>query len=158
MNGKPQYVCGLAIALYLLSLSLPGIVYQPTPVAATDFGYYLLLVGAWGIFSNTFAWFANFWVLLAIFCSTVRTVRASVAAMILSMLAFLTGLNSYEFTQKYLDESGNNVLRVDYLGIGFYIWELSFLVLATYFCLIVLAERRSAATSQASPDESVARS
>ena len=46
----------------------------------------------------------------------------------LSLTAFALGFFSFAFRGKLLDEGGTR-LDIDHLGIGYYVWELAFLLI-----------------------------
>jgi hypothetical protein len=116
----------LAAALYLISLTLPGIIYQGGYI---DYGYYILREGWQSLSPNMLAWNANPLFFLALFCAFIRMYREGLW---FSIVALLLGLQSFFFHTK---PNLPQVWHVDHLGVGFYVWELSFLVL-TIFCFM----------------------
>lgn len=123
MKPKDYPLYGAA-GLYVLSLALPGIIYQGG--VSSDFGFVLLLQGWLGIFIGQFAWYANVLALLSF--KAIRN-NKPVRGSFFALTAFILGLQSFLFLQKPLDEGVSSWHNVDHLGIGFYVWELSFLVL-----------------------------
>jgi hypothetical protein len=99
------------------------------PIVVIDYGYSILLVGWLGIFIGAFTpWFANVIGLVGTIFTICKKYKT---ALVLSLTAFGFGLNAFSFSVKTLDDSGTK-LYVDYVGIGFYIWETSFLFLSLY--------------------------
>ncbi|HSA60318.1 MAG TPA: hypothetical protein VLJ37_11610 [bacterium] len=105
------------------------------PVAQVDYGYKILLMGFLGVFVGVFAWFANPLMLLAL---ALAKFKKRLGASIVSVIAVALGLQSYMLRAVPFNESSmdpKNLNFVDYLGLGFYLWMGSLVVLAL-FCLL----------------------
>lgn len=103
-----------------------------SPVAASDYGFGILLMGFLGVFVGVFAWFANPLMLLAL---VLAMSRKRLAAMILSVSSIALGLQSYMLEAVPFNESStdpSNLNLVDHLGPGFYLWMGSLLMLSVY--------------------------
>ncbi len=85
--------------------------------------------GVFGIFLGIVAWFANLF-----FYTTLILIafRKYFVGAIIATAGFVLGLQSFFFTSYPADESGGNTIYVDHLSWGFYIWLISFLLLALY--------------------------
>lgn len=131
-----------ALATYALSLVLPGFVTQSDdPSSANWLGYFILGIGWLGMFASQFAWYANLLFLAAAIAARFKgpAVGAGLAA-----LAFALGLQSFMFHDFPLDEGGARTAVVDHLANGFYVWELSFLLLAAHCLVMLIAGARKA--------------
>jgi hypothetical protein len=153
LNIVSMFLFCLALLAWFYSLTLPAIIYQPNPNASfmqsqcgfttnpkvqcnfvpVDYGHYVFQAGWLGIFMGTFAWYANVFGFLALCCFR----KATKLSFIMALLAVIIGSTSVSFGTVWLDEGGVNKLYVDHLGEGFYVWELSFFLLALS-CLVRL--------------------
>jgi hypothetical protein len=119
------------------SATAQGFVADGGYTAYTPFGYKVLQVGWFGIVFGMLAWYSNILALIAFICAKANSYRAG---MFLSVAAFLLALQTFTLRTVPTDlpDLGNckwidakcGVLA--YLGIGFYIWLASFIVLAFY--------------------------
>ena len=120
--------------IYLISLAMPGFVFRsdnvPIDEETKQYGYVILRHGWMGILIGQMAWYANVLFLAALVAIPLRKFNAGVG---LSSAAFVFGLQSLFFHKFPKDESGLNYIFIDRLGVGFPLWELSFLLLAVYF-------------------------
>ena len=123
----------IAIACYVACLFLPSIVYTTfyssySPTTDTDYGSTIL--GGYGLFGiciGMFAWYAN----ILFFISLLFVKRKQFKkAFILSVSAFLLGLQAFMLNKWSGFEGGQYQLQ--YLGIGYYVWLASFVLLAIY--------------------------
>jgi hypothetical protein len=106
-----------------------------SPVAASYYGYRILLMGFLGVLVGQFAWFANPLMLLALLLSTFKK---RLASMILSVSSIALGLQSYVLEAVPFNESSmdsDNLNFVDHLGRGFYLWMGSLVTFSVY-CLL----------------------
>jgi hypothetical protein len=101
-------------------------------------GFWILTMGWLGIFGGMIAWYANIFGLVAFIASTKKKYKTG---FINSIIAFMLGLQSFNFHTLYQNEGGVNNLIVDHLGIGFYVWEASFAILVL-FCLLNILYKR----------------
>jgi hypothetical protein len=101
------------------------------PMTDADYGYLILILGWLGVFVGApfLPWFANVVGVIAFVAH-----RASKVSLALAATAFGLGLDSFTFKIKRAVETGEKSY-VDHLGLGFYVWEMSFLLLALY-CLL----------------------
>jgi hypothetical protein len=102
------------------------------PVASSDYGYHILLMGFLGVFVGVFAWYANPLMALALLLSKFKKRLAST---ILSIFSIALGLQSYALKAVPFNESSmdpRNLNFVDHLGRGFYLWMASLVVLSAY--------------------------
>lgn len=103
-----------------------------TPVAASNYGFGILVMGFLGVFVGVFAWFANPLMLLAL---VLAMFKKRIAAMILSVSSIAIGLQSYMLEAVPFNESSTdsgNLNLVDHLGPGFYLWMGSLVTLSVY--------------------------
>jgi hypothetical protein len=146
----------LSIVLYLGSLVEPAIIYKNEPdlqaligtqLARVDYGFQVLVWGWAGVlFGENFAWLANLFGSAA--CITILFARRPAEfgfAFALAALAFLISLNSFSLTRVPLDEAGVNWAYFDHFATGFYLWELSFVVLSITLCVRFIRESGRAA-------------
>jgi len=109
----------VALALYVISLTMPGlhlVDYDPV------LGVQILLTGWYGFLVLEFAWAANLFFLAAV----VATLREKpLGAAYLAAAAFSVGLLSFGAKQWIANHA-----RIDYLGAGFYVWMAAIAVLA----------------------------
>ena len=107
-----------------------------SPVAASDYGYNILLTGFLGVLVGVFAWFANPLMLLALLLSTFKK---RVASLVLAVFSIALGLQSYMLEAVPFNESSmhpDNLNFVDHLGRGFYLWMGSLVTFSVY-CLLL---------------------
>ena len=112
----------LSIALFLASLVLPAVHFSnDDPV----FGYKLLLLGWLGLFEMHFPWLAN-----VLYLSSLENIRAHNfrRALWLSVLCIPIGLLSLRFEKWYLFDTWG--APTTGLGVAFYLWVSSFIVLS----------------------------
>jgi len=128
------------------------------PQESVDTGWSILLLGWLGILMLVFAWYANIIACFALLFSRARLPQMNRIGLGLSLASFFVGLDSFAFHQKLLDESVSDSLYVDHLGIGFYAWELSLLILAAYFYVRLQKSKRFVATAPTSAVHAASRS
>jgi hypothetical protein len=158
----------IALALYALSLILPGFVvnfptyaYAPSWQILTTYepqnamGYDLFLTGWAGIFILQFAWWANPLAFLVLIFSTSGVRKTALA---LSVSSFLLALQTYLLhnvptSPGSVDCDLDIRLRappycgtVDHLAIGYYLWLASILMLVVYCALQTQKARREKMT------------
>jgi hypothetical protein len=123
--------CPCAISRFLF---LPAIV---TKEHTVPYGYDILRVGWIAALFGMFAWYSNLLAVIAFVCAKTCAYKTGIA---FSFIAFLLGLLA--LTLRYIPTSEANFgtcglpdivppcAPLDRLGIGFYVWLASFLVLA----------------------------
>lgn len=144
-----DFLIYMALALYLSSLFLPAIILVQ---AAPGTGLNILEIGWLGIFFGMFAWYANALVALAFIFAHIEDFKT---ALILLVGAILLGPQSFLLRLVPTSEANfggcdldprllgtTPCVPVDHLGVGFYLWMLSFMVLAAH-CLVQLFRRRA---------------
>lgn len=107
----------LALAFWLISLSLPGLVLYADQ--RTLPGYEILLMGWLSPLVFNFAWFANVFLLRAIY-----RLRSGGTPINSAVFAVLLSLDTYRFTQFLLDEGGGSTPVYGY-GWGAVLWMMS---------------------------------
>ncbi len=124
-----------AWVLYLASLALPAILTGPT----TYPGFFVLMIGAFGMFDENFAWLANPTFFLASILYVTSQFRLACA---ISAVAALLALTSYTLERVCGDDGCTPVIG---FGLGFYAWLLAILVLflASASSIAVSAEHRA---------------
>jgi hypothetical protein len=145
-----------AIILYLSSLWLSGIIFfTERGVFRDDRGVYLggyygnciitnhttsaavlsykggdiLPIGWLGLFLGNIAWYANCFFFIALILACIRPVP-SILTVLFALIGFMIGLHAWSFYHMPADEGGGSCYLVDHLGIGYYVWEMSFIFLA----------------------------
>ncbi len=110
----------LALALYCISMALPGVVYTDYSGSHSILGIFILVFG-WIAFTDwVFAWFANPLFLLAVFRSRIE--RPGML-LVVSIIAFCLGLSAY--TLRVIPDIDGTEPPVDHLAIGYYVWMTS---------------------------------
>lgn len=131
-----------SVGAYIYSLFLPGLlldadVYHSDNSIADDAapvvsGTSLLFFGWLGILEFEFAWLANSTNIIAIWAYAIANLDNSkgfsIISIILSVAALLLAITSYYAESWLLEEVGNTVPIIG-LGVGFYVWMLSFSLL-----------------------------
>ncbi|MBX3678491.1 MAG: hypothetical protein KF853_15865 [Rhodocyclaceae bacterium] len=114
-------IVAFACALYALSLFLPGLLFErraPLP------GYEILMFGWLGILSFDFAWYGNpMFVLSAIFLGFKHARKSAFT----SSVGFFLGFLAVFAKEWWFNEGAGTPIKE--LGIGYYIWMCSFLLL-----------------------------
>lgn len=145
-----DYLIYLAAALYLVSLFTPAMSFT---IAAPATGLNLLEVGWLGLFIGMLAWYANVAAALGFIMALLKNFRA---ALLVSVAAIVLGSQSF-FLRLVPTNEGNfggcdlgpamvgtdSCVPVDHLGIGFYLWMLSFILLATHCLMHIVYHRRA---------------
>lgn len=106
-----------------------------SPVAATDYGYHILLLGFFGVFVGEFAWYANPLMLVGLMLSMFKKRLAALISVILSVCAIALGLQSYMLKAVPFNESSmkpENMNYVDHFGLGFYLWMAALVMFSAY--------------------------
>ena len=118
-----------SVSAYIISLFLPALLFEKD---APIMGGTLLAWGWWGFLFVEFAWLANpvYFFSISAYRKANRSITkgVNVKALRLSVIALLLGFTSYHAKFWYYDEGGNGATIIG-LGIGFYVWMLSFLIL-----------------------------
>lgn len=128
--------------IYLIACISPALEFIKEDGSAYTDGLmsgFAALVGGWAaILIGQFAWYANiFWVVSLIFL----LFRGWMAAMSSAFLAILIGLHTFKLDSQRppANEGATFYLRLNDIKVGFYLWLLSFLVVA--FCAMILRMR-----------------
>lgn len=101
-----------------------------TPIASSMDGYEMLLMGWAAVLLGMLAWLANPLMLMAVLLSAFGV---HLVSRILSGLAVAVALQSYLFEGvPFTGGSVDAENRVDYLGLGFYLWMASLVLFAAY--------------------------
>ena len=120
---KSRFVLLCSLAAYLIALGLPAL----HGGAKSLSGLTLLLLGWFqAVGGECFAWLANllFFAGIALFfCKRYR------ATLIAALTASLVGLDTFRATRFSVDSAGYNT-NIDHIGYAFYVWQLSFILLA----------------------------
>jgi hypothetical protein len=119
-----KWLLWLSPAFFAAAMFLPAVVSS----TETDPGYVLLMTGWVGILGFMFAWLANIFGPLAFIFAALKMYKTG---LVLSAVAFVVALQSFAFDVIPSEGPGGGT-EVDYLGIGFYMWELSFLLIFFY--------------------------
>jgi len=145
---KYRYVLIVFAVLYGASLALPHIIFAPNSFTSYFYyGIWILLSGFLALLQGNFAWCANFVIVLAMASlSGIWSAKQNLVAMYATLIAFVVALDSYAYRTGIGGAEGEPI-QVSHLGSGFYLWELSILVLAFYFYL----RYRQARSSNKSP-------
>ncbi|WP_448250558.1 hypothetical protein [Thalassotalea agariperforans] len=109
------------IGFYLISLVLPAILFERVPPL---YGWEVLLSGWWGIIFFDFGWYANiiYFLSLGAYKDSNNTLT-----MFISPLAIIVGLSSLLSKEWWFHEgAGTEIIG---LGVAFYLWLTSFIVL-----------------------------
>lgn len=123
-----------AATLYLVSLFSPAIVVE-WDVSPVKFGLELFATGWIGPLAGIVAWYAN---PLALFAWAKALAKNYKTSAISSIGAFVLGLQTLFIGQFPL---GDVSAQVAYLGVGFYLWEGSFLLIVLYSLTQLRAKR-----------------
>jgi len=108
----------LAAVLFLLSLFLPAFITQSQDV----YGYWVLAMGWLGFITFQFAWYALPLAIIAIRVSA----RKPQFALLLAVFAILVASEAFLFKKVPFDNSE----EVIDIGLGFYLWYMSFILVA----------------------------
>ena len=119
-----KWLLWLSAAFFIGAMFLPAVISS----TETDPGYVLLMIGWLGVLGFMFAWLANIFGPLALIFAAFKMYKTG---LVLSGIAFIVALQSFTFTIIPTEGPGPGT-TVDYLGIGFYTWELSFLLIFIY--------------------------
>jgi hypothetical protein len=143
VNAK--YLLRAAVFSYVAALTAPGY-YVATEHIDSSFhpvyGYSILLFGWAGILAGQFAWYAN--ILFFPIAGAIRSQKFRTGA-VCSFAAFALGLQTLALHSYLYDfELGRREI-VAGPGMGFYLWELSFLLLIAYSCVGVRTQQQASA-------------
>ncbi|QDH71471.1 hypothetical protein FKV23_16270 [Lysobacter alkalisoli] len=128
----------ISFAVFIASLFLPALHGRGSSID----GLVLLFFG-WtqAVDALCFAWLAN----LAIAAGAIfYLLRQFMVALWSSVIAMVIGLDTFRATVFPSDAGGMNV-QIDAIGSAFYVWELSFAILAATSIYMVLKERKKGA-------------
>ena len=129
-SGMARFiVLAVSLVLFALACASPTLIFLRNGTSdETWAGYIVLLLGWLGPFLGQFAWYAN--PLLFVGMITFL-VRQWVATIVLIALALLMAANTclLFFQEVPADEAGVNMLTLQNLHIGFYLWIASILTI-----------------------------
>ncbi len=115
-----------SLALFIASLPMPALEFAAhEPVR----GIVALLWGWWGLLTRDFPWLANPLYFAALFFALLRKTTVS---QVLAGLAFAVGMLSVRVRAWWFNEA--SATPIDRLGVAFYFWMGSFLVLFLVLC------------------------
>jgi hypothetical protein len=121
MNFSKKQVILCSGATYILSLFLPALLFKShEPVTGGN----VIALGWWGALMHEFAWFANPVYLYAILAYKTSATTFSKFA---STTALVLGLTSFHAKEWWFNEGSGTPITS--LGLGYYVWMLSFCVL-----------------------------
>src|SRR5690606_24325109 len=111
----------LSLAIFFASLFFPALHGEEKHLIGW-------VVGLLGFFSipSTFAWLANLFYFAGCLCFFLESYRLS---LILSIVGVFVGMDTFRLGRFPINEAGRDVV-LDHVGLAFYLWEISFLVLA----------------------------
>jgi hypothetical protein len=124
----PELVLIIAVAAFVYSLFLPGIVVGDRGQTTVTIGYFVLSIGWLGIFDGIVSWYGNPIALAAIILANTKN---KTIGSIFSTVAVVFGLQAllYQGTKiSYGDSDG----PFGILGVGYYIWEASLALILLY--------------------------
>jgi hypothetical protein len=139
-----KYIYWVALLLYAISLTMPAFVIRSEgPFDEMRYGYEILLLGWLGLFVGQMAWSANLLLPAILLAIHFRHPRAAAG---LAAIAAAIGLQALLVDRLPRNEAGVNDLVVDHLGSGFYLWEISFMLMLAYCFTMVTASNRNSQT------------
>jgi len=129
-SGMARFiVLAVSLVLFALACASPTLIFLRNGTSdETWVGYMVLLLGWLGPFIGQFAWYAN----PLLFVSMITfVVRQWVATIVLIALTLLMAANTFLlfFQEVPADEAGVNMLTLQNLHIGFYLWIASILTI-----------------------------
>lgn len=129
---KTKILYWASLLSYFVALSTPAIILKYDESWANEnlvwYGYNVLASGFLGILVGQFAWFSNIALVVVLMLINNGKYRAG---MYWAAAGFILGLQSLQLHTFYRNEGGDEYI-VDYLGIAFYFWETSFVLMALY--------------------------
>lgn len=125
----------LSLLLYCASLPLIGVYGEAHNVQGST-----ILQAGWLAFTDTVAWFANIAYVVALVGYAIRFSRVSV---VFSLVGLALGLDSFRM-QDFIYNTASPATKVTALGEGFYVWMVSFAVMAAAAAVQWSRARRSA--------------
>jgi hypothetical protein len=142
-SGKARLiVLAVSIVLFALACASPTLIFLRNGTSdETWAGYMVLLLGWLGPFIGQFAWYAN----PVLFVGMITfLVRQWVATIVLIALSLLMAANTFLlfFQGVPADEAGVNMLTLQNLHIGFYLWIASILTIGIGAILLWRAESK----------------
>ncbi len=117
----------LALVVYCISLTLPGVSFVDRTGTHSMYGIFILGLGWVAMTKWIFAWFANPLFLFTLFRSRVEKPGV---VLIVSVIAFGLGLSS--FTMREIPNFSGVVTPTASLAIGYYVWMVSLGLLVCY--------------------------
>ena len=130
---KNKYLLHAALALYVISVALPGIEVSSVERGAAYtnlyYGYQVLLMGWVGLIFGMFGWYGN----VFFFYALAQAKRpAPKNPLLFSCLALLIGSIDFLFYQIVRLFTGGKHPMIDHFGIGYYVWIVSLALLVAY--------------------------
>jgi hypothetical protein len=111
-------------------------------------GLQILFFGWLGVFIANFAWFGNIFFFGAIAAALGGKLKEGT---LYSAIGLLLGLDAFRLTSYPLDEGEVHVVQVRYLGIGYYLWLLSFAILLWHCLFNEHARKVSQSSAEGGP-------
>jgi hypothetical protein len=136
-----KYIYWGALLLYAISLTMPGfVIHADGPFDEVRYGYEILAIGRLGLFIGQMAWYANLLLPAILLANHFRRYQVSAS---LAAIASAVGLQALMVSRLPRNEAGVNDLVVDHLGSGFYLWDISFMLILAYCLTMIGASGRN---------------
>jgi hypothetical protein len=135
-------VLGVSLILFSIACLLPALVFLGN--SGTDIwqGYRILVFGWMGPMFGQFAWCANPLLLISM---VTLVLRRWVITIVISILTLLLAANTFLlfFQEVPADEAGVNMLELQYLHVGAYLWFVSILTILIGAVILWWVEARN---------------
>jgi hypothetical protein len=139
-------VLGISLILFSIACLLPALVFLGN--SGTDIwqGYRILFLGWMGPMFGQFAWCANPLLLVSM---VTLVIRRWVITIVVSILTLFLAANTFLlfFQEVPADEAGVNMLELQYLHVGAYLWFVSILTILIGAVILWWVEARNAKRS-----------
>lgn len=139
-------VLGISLILFSIACLLPALVFLGNSGIDTWQGYRILAFGWMGPMFGQFAWCANPLLLISM---VTLIIRRWVITIVVSILTLLLAANTFLlfFQEVPADEAGVNMLELQYLHVGAYLWFVSILTILIGAVILWWVEARNAKRS-----------
>jgi hypothetical protein len=145
-NPARFIILGVSLLLFSIACLLPSLVFFGN--SGTDIwqGYRILFLGWMGPMFGQFAWCANPLLLVSM---VTLVIRRWVITIVISILTLLLAANTFLlfFQEVPADEAGVNMLELQYLHVGAYLWFVSILTILIGAVILWWVEARNAKRS-----------